>query len=66
MRIWQAGVAWGLVVACAGSMVHAQAARLADGTAVRVRLTANLLTLRQWQAPGWIWKSLSPSCCKAW
>ncbi len=44
MRIWQAGVAWGLVVACAGSMVHAQVARLADGTAVRVRLTANLLS----------------------
>ena len=44
MRIRQAVVAWGLVVACAGSMVQAQAARLADGTAVRVRLTADLLS----------------------
>jgi len=42
MRIRQALVAWGLVVACAGGM--AQAARLADGTAVRVRLTADLLS----------------------
>jgi hypothetical protein len=42
MRSRQAVMAWGLVVACAGSMVQAQAARLADGTAVRVRLTADL------------------------
>lgn len=42
MRIRQAVVAWGLVVACAGSMAQAQAARLADGTAVRVRLTSDL------------------------
>jgi len=44
MRIRQAVVAWGLVVACAGSVMQAQAARLADGTAVRVRLTANLVS----------------------
>ncbi|MGD1104561.1 MAG: PEGA domain-containing protein [Terriglobia bacterium] len=44
MRIRQAVVAWGLVVACAGSMVQAQAARLADGAAVRVRLTADLVS----------------------
>jgi hypothetical protein len=44
MRLRQAVVAWGLVVACAGSIVQAQAARLADGTAVRVRLTANLVS----------------------
>jgi hypothetical protein len=44
MRIRQAVVAWGLVVACAGGMVQAQAARLADGTAVRVRLTADLVS----------------------
>jgi hypothetical protein len=42
MRIRLAVVAWGLVVACAGSVVQAPAARLADGTAVRVRLTADL------------------------
>ena len=46
MRIRQAVVVWGLVVACAGSMVQAQAARLADGTAVHVRLTADLVSSR--------------------
>ncbi|HMD86472.1 MAG TPA: PEGA domain-containing protein [Terriglobia bacterium] len=35
---------WGLAVACAGSMVQAQAARLADGTVVHVRLTSDLLS----------------------
>ena len=44
MRIRQALMAWGLVVACAGSMAQAQAARLAEGTAVHVRLTADLLS----------------------
>jgi len=44
MRIRQAVVAWGLIVACAGSMVQAQAARLADGTAVHLRLTADLVS----------------------
>jgi hypothetical protein len=44
MRLRQAVVAWGLVVACAGSIVQAHAARLADGTAVRVRLTADLVS----------------------
>ena len=44
MRIRQAVVLWGLVIACAGSVVQAQAAHLAEGTAVRVRLTADLLS----------------------
>jgi len=44
MRIRQAVVAWGVIVACAGSMVQAQAARLADGTAVHLRLTADLVS----------------------
>jgi len=44
MGIRQAAVAWGLVAAFAGSMVQAQAAHLADGTAVHVRLTADLLS----------------------
>jgi hypothetical protein len=42
MRFRQVVVAWGLVAACAGGIVQAQAARLADGTAVHVRLTADL------------------------
>jgi hypothetical protein len=42
MRIKQAVVAWGLVVACAGSMLQARAADLPDGTVVRVRLTADV------------------------
>jgi hypothetical protein len=44
MRLRQAWVVWGLVIACAGSIVQAQAARLTDGTAVHVRLTADLLS----------------------
>ncbi len=44
MRIRQAVVAWGWVVFCVGSMVQAQAARLADGTAVHVRLTADVVS----------------------
>ena len=46
MKLWQAVVAWGLVVGCTGSIVPAQAARLADGTAVHVRLTADLVSAR--------------------
>jgi len=44
MRIKQTVWAWGLVVACASSLVQAQAAHLADGTAVHVRLKADLLS----------------------
>lgn len=44
MRLRQAWVVWGLVIACAGSIVQGQAARLTDGTAVHVRLTADLLS----------------------
>jgi hypothetical protein len=44
MKTRQAMVAWGLMVFCAGSMVQAQAARLAEGTVVHVRLTADLLS----------------------
>ena len=46
MRFRQAVVAWGLVLACAGSTGQAQAAHLADGTAVHVRLTADLMSSR--------------------
>jgi hypothetical protein len=35
---------WGLVVACASSMVQAQAAHLAEGSVVHVRLTSDLLS----------------------
>jgi hypothetical protein len=44
MRIRQAVVAIGLVVACAGSIMPAQAARLVDGTAVHVRLKADVVS----------------------
>ena len=44
MRLRQAWVVWGLVIACAGSIVQARAARLNDGTAIHVRLTADLLS----------------------
>jgi len=44
MRLKQALLAWGLVLACVGSGVPAQAARLADGTAVFVRLTSDLVS----------------------
>src|SRR5208283_6161422 len=37
-------VVWGLVVACASGMVQAQAARLAEGSVVHVRLTSDLLS----------------------
>jgi hypothetical protein len=46
MRIRQAVVAWGLVIACAGGMAQAQAAHLPEGTVVRVRLTTDLLSSR--------------------
>jgi hypothetical protein len=46
MKLRQAVLAWGWVVACAGGLASAQAARLADGTAVHVRLTADLLSSR--------------------
>ncbi len=46
MRLRQALVAWGLFVVCAGGMAPAQAERLADGTAVHVRLTKDLLSSR--------------------
>jgi hypothetical protein len=43
MRIRQKLLAWGWVVACACGMTYAQT-RLADGTAVRVRLTSDLMS----------------------
>lgn len=46
MKLRQAVLAWGLLVASAGSIVPAQVARLADGTAIRVRLTKDLLSSR--------------------
>jgi len=44
MRIRHEWLAWGWVIACAGGMAQAQTARLADGTAVRVRLTSDLVS----------------------
>jgi hypothetical protein len=44
MKIRQTLVAWGWLVAFACSMAQAQTARLADGTAVRVRLTSDLMS----------------------
>lgn len=46
MGIRQVVVAWGLVIGLAVTCMQARAARLADGTAVRVRLTADLLSSR--------------------
>ncbi len=46
MKLRQAVMAWGLLVACAVSILPAQAPRLADGTAIRVRLTKDLLSSR--------------------
>ena len=43
MKIRQV-VVWGLVVACVSSAVQAQAARLAEGSVVHVRLTSDLLS----------------------
>jgi len=40
-------LAWGLAIACTASVVPAQAARLADGTAIRVRLTMDLLSTHE-------------------
>lgn len=44
MEIRQVVMAWGLATALAGASVQARAARLVDGTPVRVRLTADLLS----------------------
>ena len=44
MKIRQTMVVWGLIAVLAPSMVRAQAPSLADGTAVHVRLTADLLS----------------------
>lgn len=44
MRIRQTVVVWGLAIACAGSVMQGQAAHLAEGTAVRVRLTTDLIS----------------------
>jgi hypothetical protein len=46
MRIRQAVVLWGLLVILAGSVAPARAARIPDGTAVRVRLTSDLTSSR--------------------
>ena len=44
MRLRQTVVAWGLLLAGALSVSPARAAKLADGTAVRVRLTSDVLS----------------------
>lgn len=44
MKIRQAVKAWGWLAACACVMAQAQTVRVADGTQVRVRLTADLLS----------------------
>ncbi|MGD0225717.1 MAG: hypothetical protein ABSF71_25590 [Terriglobia bacterium] len=46
MRIRQALVAWGLVMAFAGTYVQAREARLVDGAAVHLRLRTDLLSSR--------------------
>ena len=44
MRIRQTLAAWSLAVAFAGGAMQAQGARLTDGTAVRLRLTADVVS----------------------
>ena len=44
MRLRQGLVTWGVVLACAGATMPAQAAHLADGTIIQVRLIADLLS----------------------